>query len=483
MSANFTGTPSDDLPQAPFSGVSSTIFTLPVSTTAQPIVPMPCFVPSAFTFQVPQFQLDTAHVTPNSYPQHPRYESPIEQERTVKNPEQEEITRKMKSIEQSLKNMQGLSGQKCVSYVDLCMFPRVHLLVGFKMPKFERYDEHGDPITHLKRYCDQLRGAGRKKELLMAYFEESLTGIALESYMEQDISHWHMWDDMARDFVRQFQYNVDIAPNNFFLSNLKKKSSESFREYAIKWREQVARSGLGGLANRKKKEEGAMVASRLRNSRQSRGYFGSSPKPPQHYCPHQDAPYAMAPRPYEVMNAHPYTRPQQYYNLNRAPPPRKNPPRQASYNSCPPHNNYQYNTCPREPPRKANFTPIGESYSSLFPKLVQMGLLQPVPPNRQNIKSPSYRLGTRCAYHSGEEGHDTEDCWTIKRAVENMIERKRVVLRDKKAPNATNNPLSTHNKGPIIGMICEDKEFDRSLKAIIAICRLGKQTQTGGKTS
>ncbi|XP_075083313.1 uncharacterized protein LOC142167059 [Nicotiana tabacum] len=98
-----------------------------------------------------------------------------------------------------------------------------------------------------------------------------------------------------------------------------------------------------------------------------------------------------------------------------------------------------------------------------------MGLLQFVPPNRQNPKSPSYRSGTRCAYHSGAEGHDTEDCWTLKRAVENLIEQKRVVLRDEEVPNVTNNPLPTRNNGTVIGMICDDKEFYPALKAIIAI--------------
>ncbi|XP_070022534.1 uncharacterized protein [Nicotiana sylvestris] len=151
------------------------------------------------------------------------------------------MARKMKSLEQSPKNMQGLSGQKSISYFDLCMFPHVHLPVGFNMPKFEKYNGHRDPVAHLKRYCNQLRGAGRKKELLMAYFRESLTGIASEWYIDQEITHWHVWDDMARDFVRQFQYNVDIAPDRNTLFNLKKKTTESFHEYAVKRHEQTAR--------------------------------------------------------------------------------------------------------------------------------------------------------------------------------------------------------------------------------------------------
>ncbi|XP_070031821.1 uncharacterized protein [Nicotiana tomentosiformis] len=154
---------------------------------------------------------------------------------------QEEMTQRMKSLEQQLKNMQGLAGKKSVAFKDLCMFPDVRLPLGFKIPKFEKYDGHGDPIAHLKRYCNQLRGAGRNEELLMAYFGESLTGVASEWFIDQDTSHWHVWDDIARAFVRQFQHNIDIAPDRNSLSNLKKKSTESFREYAIKWREQAAR--------------------------------------------------------------------------------------------------------------------------------------------------------------------------------------------------------------------------------------------------
>ncbi|XP_019225653.1 PREDICTED: uncharacterized protein LOC109207226 [Nicotiana attenuata] len=433
ISAHFSGTPSEVRPQALISGVASNIFTAPpTSAMAQPTLPRPSFDPSSFTFQVPSFPSDTAHFTTNSYPQQPRYEFTAGPERATKNPEQEEITQKMRSMEQSLKNIQGLSGQKSVSYADLCMFPHVHLPIGFKTPKFEKHDGHGDPIAHLKR---------------------------------------------------QFQYNIDIAPDRNSLSNLKKKSSESFQEYAVKWREQAARvkppmdetemvsvflqaqeadyfqnmmsamgkpfaeaikiremvenglktgcilsqsairatsqaiqSGSRGVANRKKKEEVAMVASSLRN-----------PVNPE------DVAYSMTPQPYAVMNAQPYARPQQQFNQNRAPLPRNNPPHHAPYSPRPPQNNFPYNARAREPPRRTNFTPIGA------------------------------------------EGHDTEDCWTLKRAVESLIEQKQIVLKDEEVPNVTNNPLLAHNNGPVIGMICEDKEFDQNLKAIIAIADVEKK--------
>ncbi|KAM3201934.1 hypothetical protein P3L10_029558 [Capsicum annuum] len=162
-------------------------------------------------------------------------------EKPVMTEEQEEMTKKLRSLELAMKNLQGLRRYKSVSYNDLCMFPDVHLPIGFKMPKFEKYDGHGDSVAHLRSYCNQLRGARGKKELLMAYFGESLSGLALEWFVDQDIDKWNSWDELANEFVQQFQYNIELISDEKSLTNMKKKSTETFREYAIRWREQAAR--------------------------------------------------------------------------------------------------------------------------------------------------------------------------------------------------------------------------------------------------
>jgi len=76
--------------------------------------------------------------------------------------------------------MQGLGNQVSVAYKDLCLFPDVQLPAEFKMPKFDLFDRHGDPSAHLRGYCSKMRGAGGKDDLLMAYFSQSLSGVALE---------------------------------------------------------------------------------------------------------------------------------------------------------------------------------------------------------------------------------------------------------------------------------------------------------------
>lgn len=108
--------------------------------------------PLTFIFQGLQFQPKITYVTPDSFTQPPQYDFSVEQERVIKNREHEGMTRKMKSLEHSLKNMQGLSSQESVLYSDLCMFPHVHLPAGFKTPKFEKHDEHRHPIAYLKWY-------------------------------------------------------------------------------------------------------------------------------------------------------------------------------------------------------------------------------------------------------------------------------------------------------------------------------------------
>nr|XP_009763128.1 PREDICTED: uncharacterized protein LOC104215075 [Nicotiana sylvestris] len=142
--------------------------------------------------------------------------------------------RKVRSLEQSLRNMQGLGGQVSVAYKDLCLFPDVHLPVGFKMPKFDFYDGNEDPVAHLRGFCSKIRGADGKYELLMAYFSQSLSGATLEWYTRHDHRRWYTCDDLAQAFTRHFQYNIEIVQDRLSLTKIEKKPSESFREYGFR---------------------------------------------------------------------------------------------------------------------------------------------------------------------------------------------------------------------------------------------------------
>ncbi|XP_070048885.1 uncharacterized protein [Nicotiana tomentosiformis] len=177
-------------PVAPVRNTPIVVSDVPVYT----ILPPPPMTRS--NNESPSYAYDGQYYSPNMdfrvlapYNQTPQYESQVENEKPAKTVEPDEMARKMKSFEQ---NIPGLGGHKSVSFSDLCMFPHIHLPPGFKTPKFEKYDRHGDPVAHLKRYCNQLRGAGRKEEILMAYVGESFVGVASEWFIDQDISHWYV---------------------------------------------------------------------------------------------------------------------------------------------------------------------------------------------------------------------------------------------------------------------------------------------------
>jgi hypothetical protein len=55
------------------------------------------------------------------------------------------------------------------------------------------------------------------------------------------ISHWK---ELADTFLAQYGFNSQIAPYRFDLQRMEKKSNETFKEYAQRWREKAARARL-----------------------------------------------------------------------------------------------------------------------------------------------------------------------------------------------------------------------------------------------
>jgi hypothetical protein len=78
------------------------------------------------------------------------------------------------------------------------------------------------------------------EKLLMHFFQDSLSGAALSWYMRLDNTKIKKWKDLVDAFVKQYKYNMDIAPDRNSLSNLEKRDKESIREYAQRWRDLAA---------------------------------------------------------------------------------------------------------------------------------------------------------------------------------------------------------------------------------------------------
>ncbi|MCH86722.1 hypothetical protein A2U01_0007582 [Trifolium medium] len=91
---------------------------------------------------------------------------------------------------------------------NMCLVPDLVLPQKFKVPDFEKYKGLSCPKSHL--------------------------------YMQLEGSRIRSWRDLVNAFVRQYQYNVDMAPSRTQLQNMSQKDDESFKVYAQRWRELAA---------------------------------------------------------------------------------------------------------------------------------------------------------------------------------------------------------------------------------------------------
>jgi predicted metal-dependent hydrolase len=65
------------------------------------------------------------------------------------------------------------------------------------------------------------------KILLMHFFQDGLSGAALNLYLRLDNIKIQRWKDLVDAIVKQYKYNMDIAPDRTSLFNLNKKDKES----------------------------------------------------------------------------------------------------------------------------------------------------------------------------------------------------------------------------------------------------------------
>ena len=81
----------------------------------------------------------------------------------------------------------------------------------------------------------------RDEKLLMHFFQDSLVEAAIVWYTNLEALRIRSWKDLITAFIRQYQYNTNMAPDWTQLQNMSKREKESFKEYAQRWRDLAAR--------------------------------------------------------------------------------------------------------------------------------------------------------------------------------------------------------------------------------------------------
>ena len=103
---------------------------------------------------------------------------------------------------------------------------------GFNLPNFSKYDGKADPIAHLKDFQQALILWEGDETLYCRMFASSLGRMALSWYHKLPSRSISSWEQLAEQFVGRFMISR-AAPKSFdSLTSLRKRSSESLREYA-----------------------------------------------------------------------------------------------------------------------------------------------------------------------------------------------------------------------------------------------------------
>ncbi|XP_070008177.1 uncharacterized protein [Nicotiana sylvestris] len=151
------------------------------------------------------------------------------------------MSEELKKLTSRVQGIEGGKGIKGLNYEDLCIKLDIELSEGYKPPKFEMFDGTGDPKVHLRTYCDKLVGVGKGDRIRMKLFMRSLTEDALSWYISQNPKKWANWVSMSFDFMDRFRFNTENASDVFYIQNLKKKPTKTFREYATQWRSETTK--------------------------------------------------------------------------------------------------------------------------------------------------------------------------------------------------------------------------------------------------
>lgn len=404
----------------------------------------------------------------------------------------EEARNQYQLLEERLKAVEG-SGSQARNAHELCLVPNLILPPKFKPPVFDKYRGATCPRSHVTMYCRKMTAHARNDNLMIHCFQESLAGAPLEWYMKLEPTYIRCWKDLADAFIRQYQYNSDLAPDRTQLQCMSKRDNESFKEYAQRWRalaaqvtpplldkelvsmfmetlppfyyERLISSAASSFS------DAVITGERIENGlRSGRIAQGSTPPPSQKK--HFSGPHKK--KEGETNAIISISGPSHGNSPQAIPIPAQAPPAQLFQSN----NNNQFRNYNER--KTVVFEPIPMSYTDLFNyllanKIISTRQMKPYQPPYPR----GYDANATCAFHAGAVGHVVENCKAFKYVVQDLLDAKSISFQN---PNVTTNPLPGHG-GPSANAIDDQggqclirkvEDIQTPLKVIhAALCHCG----------
>ncbi|KAA0046903.1 Gag-pro-like protein [Cucumis melo var. makuwa] len=333
---------------------------------------------------------------------------------------------KLDVLEERLRAIEGTDVYGNIDITQLCLVPGLIIPAKFKVPKFDKYDGSTCPMSHLIMYCRKMAPHINNDKLLVHCFQNSLTGPASRWYIQLDNAHIHVWKDLADAFLKQYKHNIDMAPDRLDLQRMEKKSSESFKEYAQRWRDMVVEV-QPPLTD---KEMTSMFMNTLRAPFYERMIGNASTNFSDIIVIGERIEYgikhgrlAEATTEYGGIKKGTISKMKEgevhaigFPNSSYVPTHTvSETPKPVNSNSPRPFVQGQGSKTNSDTWR---FDPISMTYTELLPQLIRNRQLAPIPMIPIQPSYPKwYNSNARCDYHAGGVGHSTENCLALKRKV------------------------------------------------------------------
>ena len=103
---------------------------------------------------------------------------------------------------------------------NICLVSDLMTPSRFKTPELEKYKGYTCPRSHLVMYFRKMAAYTNNQKLLMHCFQDSLSGASLKWYMGFERNGIHCFQDLDDSFMKQYKYNLDMAPDRLQLQNM-----------------------------------------------------------------------------------------------------------------------------------------------------------------------------------------------------------------------------------------------------------------------
>ncbi|CAH9143682.1 unnamed protein product [Cuscuta epithymum] len=273
------------------------------------------------------------------------------------------------------------------------------LPIGFKAPHVKAYSGTSDPQEHLSRYYANMIMIGASEEIICRCFLATLEGTACEWFNSLPHGSIDEWEDLAQRFLQHFAASKRTKQHYSHLLTVKQKKGEDLKDFVIRWRKES--SAVHGADDQTRL---AMFQAALRA-----GEFASSliRDPPRSY-------QAALQRADRYADA-------EIREVQKKKDESSEPWREGTV----PHHKKQkknkkdFNYGPRQIPNTSSM-PLTHPVGTILDYAERTGLMQgPRPEGEVYAVSGAKKY---CRYHR-VDNHDTEECFTLKREIERLIQR------------------------------------------------------------